>query len=227
MCQSVNMDRKASPEKPPRPPDGPLRLKYFRTGPGLPTLAHQQEILRSVEAHQEWHDPPPRKKDPALAWRDRMLGGIHRGDEVWIAFPGAWGLNDDTILSGLELLTRFGGVLRIWGDDTPYTFAPDAERIAKLFRAIQEDERKRRTAPALEAQRRKRQLAMTRPELKAAWEKAVAMWPDPKYTAKEVREATGIPEATLYRKQRQGKLPQRNVAPFVGGPDKISRRGKR
>lgn len=208
-------------------PPPPTRQKYFRTGPGLPTLAHQREILSSIEALSEWHDPSPRKKEPALAERDRMLGGIHRGDEVWIAFPGAWGLNDDTILAGLELLTRFGGMLRIWGDDTPYRFHPDAERIARLFRVIQEDERKRRTAPALAGRLLKRQAAMSRPELKVAWEKAKVMWPDLRYTAEQVREATGIPESTLYRKAREGKLPQRNAAPFVGGPGAIKRRGKR
>jgi hypothetical protein len=205
---------------------------YMREGGTLPSLESQQASARAAgftaldpDVDRAYLDKPRRRKadGPDFTQRDLAIRACRPGDELWVAAVRVLGGTTLDCLDALRLITERGAVLRIAETGEAFTWAPGAESALALAQRAEAETRANRTTRATAGAISRHERA--RAAEKRAWDRALVMWKDLRFTVAQITAETKIRPRTLYNAVERGDFPPRNAQPFTSGP-KVKRRGR-
>jgi DNA invertase Pin-like site-specific DNA recombinase len=184
-----------------------MRLGYIRIDRAGPSRNEQEAALRLAGVEDFTPDGPvyvdaaPKKRAQpgadATPARTEAVRALREGDELAIHSAGRLGTTRDDVLRALEGVTAAGGAVWDCEAGQAVRWHPDA-RIAIAFAERAESQGKRqRAANARKGITRRpgRSPALTQAQQKRAKD----LWANPETTARQVADATGASERTLYR----------------------------
>lgn len=183
-----------------------MKIGYIRESASGPTLAEQQNALRSAGIVDFSSGSPvytdKRRKGPAAATveRDKMLRALRPGDVVMIAKASRLGTSRADVMAVLADITKRGATLHDIEAREDVQLHPDAMRAIAFADRADSGARREQLA-----RMRSRKVALGavggRPEILKGKAKAAAAvaWADLTKTAAQVADEFNVGARTLYR----------------------------
>jgi len=195
-----------------------VNLAYKRVWPSGPPEEEQDALLKGIgfksldpDMRDVYRDGPTTRKrtqqDDQLPGLTDAIRAIHpgEGDVLWIAFPEVLGHTDREAMRRLAEIARLGGLLGVASMGRTFKWHPDAADALDFLAARGGYADRLRTAPARAAvaKKRKEQDAEFQRELR----RVAKLWKDLDVPVTRIEKMTGRGRSTLYRWQREGRLP--------------------